>query len=297
MHSADASVFHLDLLSWNVHGPPFAPRRGARIAAVANEIERRAPELVLLQEVWFPGDADWLATRLSRRYTALDGTPRRRPLRVGGLFGLLRRDAPWVLDARGVAFEWYRAAASRWRLWEGDGAAGKGVQVVPLMHRDSGQPLVALHTHVQAQYDTIRHEAPRAQQLEQLAMLAATLPPNLPVLAAGDLNTGPVEAVYGQRIAPTWLDLTETTRAARPAAQTQFECGAEPLWIDYVLARRGPSWGFGAAVDLVENNGRDDPFSDHNGLHARIEMERLSAADESGGSHSEGRGGEGTFAF
>ena len=269
----NGGVLSLDLLSWNVHGPPFAPRRSARLAAVAGEIEQRAPELVLLQEIWFPGDAAWLATRLARHYDVIDGAPRRWPLRTGGLLALLRRNGSWAIDGRGVRFEHYRASAGRWRVWEGDGAAGKGVQVLELSHRVSAQPLVVLHTHVQAQYDTLRHETARARQLGQLAALAGALDPVLPVLAAGDLNTGPDERVYGEHIAPTWHDLTAATRAGRADAQTQFECGAEPLWIDYVLARRSPSWRVDVVLELVENSARDTPFSDHNGLHAHVGLQ------------------------
>jgi endonuclease/exonuclease/phosphatase family metal-dependent hydrolase len=266
-------VRELDLLSWNVHGPPFAPRRAQRLAAVAAELERRAPEVALLQEVWFAADAAALGRRLAGRYRMVDGAPRSGPMRVGGLLAFVRGDAAWrpVGDAR---FERYAACAARWRVWEGDGLIGKGIQVMSLVADDGGHGLTILHTHVQAQYNAVAHRRPRAGQLAQLAALAAGLDPATPVLAAGDLNTGPEESLYRDLLAPTWLDLTTATRAARPAAQTQFECGAEPLWIDYVLARRSPSWTVEADLELVENTARDEPFSDHNGLHARLRLRR-----------------------
>jgi endonuclease/exonuclease/phosphatase family metal-dependent hydrolase len=263
---------HIDLLSWNVHGPPFAPRRAQRLAAVAAEIERRRPEIALLQEVWFPRDAAALCARLAGGYEAVDGAPRTRPMRSGGLLAFVRRDGGWRTDTDGVRFERYAASASPWRLWEADGISGKGVQVVSLAQQGRGQRLVILHTHVQAQYDTIRHERPRAAQLRQLGAIAAALEAPLPVLAAGDFNTGAEEQLYAELIAPTWLDLTAPARGARGNAATQFECGAEPLWIDYVLARRGPHWNVSAELALIENSARDDPFSDHHGLHARIAL-------------------------
>jgi endonuclease/exonuclease/phosphatase family metal-dependent hydrolase len=265
----------LDLISWNAHAPPFAPRRAARLAALAAEIERRAPEVVLLQEIWFARDAAVLGARLAGSYEAVDGAPRAWSMRSGGLLAFVRRTGGWAADGGAARFEPYTAWAGRWRIWEGDGLGGKGVQVLPLVHRASGARLVTLHTHLQAQYDTIRHEGPRAAQLRQLAALAARLDTELPVIGAGDLNTGPEEWLYGELLAPAWLDLTAPVRRASPAARTQFDCGAEPLWIDYVLARRSPRWTVDAAVEVIENRARDDPFSDHHGLHARITLDSL----------------------
>lgn len=264
----------IDLVSWNVHGPPFAARRRARLAAVAGEVEARAPDVALLQEVWFRGDAAWLGARLGGAYALGDGAPRRWPLRAGGLLALVRRDGAWAAEPGLPRFERYGVAAGRWRIWEGDGLAGKGVQVLALRHRPSGAPLAVLHTHVQAQYDTVRHERPRAAQLRHLRDLSATIAPGAPLLAAGDLNTGPAERLYAEHVAPAWIDLTRETRAARPCAVTQFECGAEPQWIDYVLARRNPLWAVASTVDLIENRARDDPFSDHHGLHVRVGFSR-----------------------
>jgi endonuclease/exonuclease/phosphatase family metal-dependent hydrolase len=260
----------LDLISWNTHGPPFAPRRAARLAALAAEIERRAPEVVLLQEIWFARDAAALCARLAGNYDAVDGAPRAWSMRSGGLLAFVRHTGSWAADSGAARFERYAAGAGRWRIWEGDGLGGKGVQVLPLVHRARGARLMTLHTHLQAQYDTIRHEGPRAAQLQQLAALAATLDAELPVIGAGDLNTGPDEWLYGDLLAPTWHDLTAPVRAANAGARTQFDCGAEPLWIDYVLARRSPRWTVDATVEVIENRARDDPFSDHHGLHARI---------------------------
>jgi endonuclease/exonuclease/phosphatase family metal-dependent hydrolase len=262
----------LDLLSWNVHGPPLAPRRATRLNAVGLEIERRAPEIALLQEVWFGGDAAALARQLAPRYDVVDGAPRVRPVRAGGLLAFVRRDSEWRVADRGVRFERYRTQAARWRVWEGDGLAAKGIQIIPLVHRAAGRSIVMAHTHLQAQYEPIRHARPRGAQLTQLARLAATLGAATPVLAAGDLNTGPDDALYRDLIAPIWIDLTAPTRTARPAASTHFECASAP-WIDYVLAHRSPHWSATGLLELIENRSRDDPFSDHHGLHVRLQIE------------------------
>jgi endonuclease/exonuclease/phosphatase family metal-dependent hydrolase len=128
------------------------------------------------------------------------------------------------------------------------------------------------HTHLQAQYEPIRHARPRGAQLTQLARVAVTFGAATPVLAAGDLNTGPDDALYRDLIAPTWIDLTAPMRTARPAASTHFECASAP-WIDYVLAHRSPHWSATGQLQLIENRARDEPFSDHHGLHVRLQIE------------------------
>src|SRR5215470_4111594 len=162
---------HLDMLSWNVHGPPLAPHRATRLNAVGLEIERRTPEIALLQEVWFRRDAAALASQLAAQYDVLDGAPRMRPVRTGGLLGFVRRNSDWRLADHGLRFEPFAVHASRWRVWEGDALGGKGIQIIPLVHRPSGRSIVIVHTHVQAQYAATQHTRPRRAQLAQLARL------------------------------------------------------------------------------------------------------------------------------
>jgi endonuclease/exonuclease/phosphatase family metal-dependent hydrolase len=269
-------MVRIRLTSWNLHGPPLAPRRAARFERAAAEIlaEPDPVDLVLLQEVWFARDAERLRRRFAGVYDPLDGAPRAWPLRAGGLLAFLRRDGAWRIAPAPARFERFASGAPAWRVWEGDTLAGKGVQIVELRHVASEQTLIVLNTHLQAQYGPIRHEPARRAQLQQLGALAERLDPSLPVLAAGDFNTGPEEPLYDELLARHWHDLTIDARTEGHPAATQFECGPEPLWIDYVLARRNADWSATASLELIRNVARDEPFSDHHGLRADIVITR-----------------------
>jgi endonuclease/exonuclease/phosphatase family metal-dependent hydrolase len=267
-------MLRIRLLSWNLHGPPLAPRRAERFERVATEIlsASAAPELVLLQEVWLRRDAERLRRRLAPTYDTLDGAPRTWPLRAGGLLAFLHRQAAWRPAPAPPRFVPFAVAAPLWRVWEGDALGLKGVQTIELQHAASAQALVVLNTHLQAQYGPIRHEPPRRAQLRQLSELAAAIDSSLPVLAAGDLNTGVDEPLYGDLLSPHWTDLTVEARAQHIG--TQFESGPEPLWIDYVLARRDGCWSASGDVTLIRNVARDEPFSDHHALCADVALIR-----------------------
>jgi endonuclease/exonuclease/phosphatase family metal-dependent hydrolase len=271
----------LELISWNVHGPPLSRRRPQRLAAVAEVIREAAPDLVLLQEVWFPSDAERVVQCLPG-YEPIAHGLRAGLLRRGGLLALLHRDRGWSYDSSRSGFESFRASAPLWRVWEGDALGRKGIHRIELVEDASGHRLVVLNTHLQAQYGTIRHEPPRRAQLEHLARTARAIDADLPVLAAGDFNTGPAEPVFDEVLRPHWHDLTESRRA-RPDAATHMDCGAEPPWIDYVLARRSDSWAVSADLDLIENTAPDEPWSDHHGLRATVCLVRAAGAPRSYG--------------
>jgi endonuclease/exonuclease/phosphatase family metal-dependent hydrolase len=253
----------LTLLSWNVHGLPFhgAPARLRRIAAWIGE---RRPDLVLLQEVWSPAYERLLADSLAREYDASYTARRfsRRP--HGGLLTLIRRDAGWR-TAR-VSFETYGSAAPWFRLNEGDGLSGKGILAVEL--RRDAETLLAVNTHLQAQYGERGYANVRRRQLEQLGAFVRRAGEAVPLLLAGDLNTLPEENLYDSHIASLGEDLTAEERCLRGGATCFDRAGGRSEWIDYAILRGAP-----AAVSLtrIESHAPDDPYSDHDGLLLRIE--------------------------
>ncbi|MBI1814611.1 MAG: endonuclease/exonuclease/phosphatase family protein [Deltaproteobacteria bacterium] len=266
-----AVLLYLRLVTWNLHGPPFAPRRRARMGAAAMEIARRAPDLALLQEVWFPGDAAYLVDQLRSDYDSIDVPAGALLGRKGGLLAFLRRSSPWSTERRVARFEEFGAAASRLIFWQGDGLGAKGIQIIELRHRDSSQRLFVLHTHLQAQYGEYRYEEIRHAQIAQLSEVAAGLDSAVPVLAAGDLNTMPEETVLYAQITGPWGDLTQKLRQrCGRGTVLHNEAVKENEWLDYVLAHHSPAWRFTAEVEAIRNTGVDDPFSDHDGLDAAI---------------------------
>ena len=255
----------ISLVSWNLHGVPGAPLREERMQRVATEIARRAPELVLLQEVWLPSDADRLAAGLAPAYREVPWPDMGWLFRKSGLMALLRQDSDWRLAA--TRFSEFRAEAPAWKLWQGDGFGDKGVQQLTL-ERD-GLVLHVLHTHLQAAYGEATYREVRAAQLDQLAELARAAAPSGAVVGAGDLNTQLGSPLHASGIAAHWIDLTTELRRSCGCGTAFRDAGRPWAWIDYVLAFREAALPARAhTVELLGNTGRDDPFSDHNGFHA-----------------------------
>jgi endonuclease/exonuclease/phosphatase family metal-dependent hydrolase len=253
------------------------------MGAAATEIARRAPDLAVLQEVWFPGDAAHLVDQLRSDYDSIDVPAGALLGRKGGLLAFLRRSSPWSTERRVARLDEFSATASRLIFWQGDGLGGKGIQIIELRH-DSGQRLFVLHTHLQAQYGEYRYEQIRHAQIAQLAEVAAGLDSGVPVLAAGDLNTMPEETALYAQITGTWEDLTPKLRQqcgrgtvlhkpGTPGAEKdEKDKQDDQEWIDYILAHRRATWGFTAEVEPIRNASVDNPFSDHDGLEAAIDI-------------------------
>lgn len=256
-------AIRLHIVVWNLHGVPTAPRLLRRFRAAAAEIRRRAPEVVLLQEVWRPQEAQLLRSDLPT-YAAVD-PPRGGALgRAGGLLTLVSRSSGWSIAAH--SFERFRDHAPAWKLWQGDGLAEKGILRVELERGDAR--VVLLNTHLQASYGPGGYASVRRAQLRQLGRAALAEDPLVPLIAAGDLNTRPHEAHF-EEITRAFTELTAPLRE-------RCGCGTLPGrdgWLDYVVARASPHWAASADVVLIPSERRDYPFSDHHGLDARVSFE------------------------
>lgn len=255
------------LISWNLHGTPVAPRVLPRLRAAATELSRRAPDLVLLQEIWRAGQADFLARRLAPDFERVGAGPTGDDGRAGGLLAFVRPGSGWRV--RRLAFVPYRSEAPAWKIWEGDGLASKGLQILELER--SGLSLIAINTHLQASYRPGGYTDVRRKQLTQLGEVVREIDTSRPVIAAGDLNCRPDEAALYPAIESVFEDLT------RPLRQT-CACGTVPgrqTWLDYVLARRSTAWRARARIDLIRSERADYPYSDHHALDASIELESL----------------------
>jgi endonuclease/exonuclease/phosphatase family metal-dependent hydrolase len=252
----------LRLVSWNLHGTPTSRRRIRRMRACAAELLRRRPDLILLQEVWRRDDARLLVHDLGEAWLPLDVPPGGLGRR-GGLLAFASRSRRWRAESH---FEPFRSEAPAWKLWEGDGLGDKGIQRLDLEGPEGR--LVVLNTHLQAAYRPGGYAEVRRAQLEQLGAAVARVEPDLPVLAAGDLNTRPDEPLFAATL-ERFEDLTAPLRRACGG------CGTVPGrsdWIDYVLWRRSPAWQARAESELIRSARADVPFSDHHGLDARITL-------------------------
>jgi endonuclease/exonuclease/phosphatase family metal-dependent hydrolase len=275
----------LQIVSWNVHGTPFNGPMQARIGRIGAQLEQRQPDLIVLQEVWFEGDARLLEEALRKNYEAYEALAEDRGnapgllnvlfgLRSGGLLAFVRRDSGWAASA---SFRAYGAQGPAWRVFEGDGLGVKGVQTLELRKR--GNEVTIFHTHLQAQYgEERRYEEVRTGQLAELEGLVQRRAAPA-ALALGDFNTAPLgrdEPLYAS-ILKGWDDLTSELRAKCNCGGTRLH-GAddspratEAAWVDYALARRAAPVRV-VHAELIRSSGIDCPFSDHHGIELHFAL-------------------------
>jgi endonuclease/exonuclease/phosphatase family metal-dependent hydrolase len=246
------------IVSWNIHGlpAPFSKRRATRMQNLAREIGNAAPQLAMLQEAWGSSlrllSAElpaWRVLAIASRQTGA----------AGGLAMLLPRDDGWKATAP-PCFRRFSAQAPRWKLWQGDGAAGKGALFVTLADED-GERLTVVTTHLQSRYPGQDYAAIRVAQLRELA---AWLRNETSLLLAGDFNTPSGDPEYHEHIAPLGFDATAGARTADPSAVTNYATRSSAAWIDFVLLRAPGA--VSAVTRLIRNRDVDDPYSDHHGV-------------------------------
>jgi hypothetical protein len=268
----------LRLISWNLHAPPLASETEVRLERVAERIQQLgdatdAPDFLLFQEVWFPSLAAQLAESLRSLYEFAALPAGLFPGDTGGLVAAVRRNSEWSIA--GSAFHGFDRSAPAWRVWEGDGFAGKGMQAL-----DCSGPigrLLLVNTHLQAQYGEQRYAGVRREQLAQLLAFAKRTLGSKPVVVAGDLNTSPDEGVF-QEQASHWIDLTAEFRD-RCGCGTSIADTGPAQWLDYVLAPRGSEWEARAVqVSRIVNERPDWPFSDHHALDVTLELQAAQSA-------------------
>ena len=257
----------LRLLSWNLHGPPLAPRRRERMRAAAGRLREESPDLLVLQEVWLREDERQLTRALDADFAPLPMPAGGWPLRRSGLLSYRRRLSAWEVSA--LRLHSFQRAAPAWRIWEGDGLGRKGVLEIRIRNADA--EVAVLGAHLQASYVGNEHTAVRAAQLQQLEALATRLSQEVPVIVAGDLNTQPHEPIFAHLAGGT--DLTRPLRAAGKRDTHLGGDGTHGGWLDYIIGYPHRDWRVGAEdLRLIENEAPDHPYSDHHAVAAHIRL-------------------------
>ncbi|MGH7815421.1 MAG: endonuclease/exonuclease/phosphatase family protein [Candidatus Binataceae bacterium] len=257
----------LTLLTWNLHGLPWPITKDltGRIDRVAAKIRELSPEIAMLQEAWRAAETERLVRALQPEWTPFFASGRMNRPR-GGLLGFARTGSGWRLT-RPPDFHAFASSAPAWKFWEGDGLSGKGALV--LNFERGGDRFTVVNTHMQSPYPGIDYAAVRESQLAELGGIVANLDRAAPVIVAGDFNTDPREPLYSA-IAALGTDLTVDLRE-RSGCGTIFDWrDGRQEWIDYLVAANSPAWAASGELELIRNRGRDDPYSDHNGLFAKI---------------------------
>ncbi len=257
---------NLVVLTWNLHGLPFARRWKERVKRFAERVKRLGVpvDLLLCSEVWLGPHEHVLREALSPSFVSLNFPDLRRP--AGGLVAYLHRNSAWRLAHQ--RFQLFRHAAPWWRLWEGDFIGGKGIRTLVLEH--DNHRVAILHTHMQAQYGPRTYARVRGHQWSQLTQRAfSALASASFVCAAGDLNTMPTEDVFAA-YARYWLDLSADIRQTGPRSTTVHH---SEEWIDHVLALAPTACQLRSyTTELIDARDEEALISDHHGILARLEL-------------------------
>ena len=129
-----------------------------------------------------------------------------------------------------------------------------------------------MNTHLQAEYGELRYRDVRSKQLEEFESAARRAQSSTLVLAAGDLNTRPDESLH-DFVTDFWVDLTEESRRRCRCGTALVDDSGREEWLDYILARRAQDWSVTMRrFERVENEKLDDPYSDHHGLLAELDI-------------------------
>ena len=294
----------LGILSWNIHSPPLTEGVAERLQAIGTEVLCARPDVVLLQEVFSADDVESLIELLGFTYQRL---PLEEPeeqyktlpglgpiVRRGGLYAFVRRDSAWNNADLHTAFYPFEAEGPDWKIYQGDGYADKGIQL--LRFRANGEQIAILNTHLQAQYGPSSYDRVRRDQLVEVRALAGSLEDNHVVIAAGDFNThasfecaaaddqtesdritlpGFTDPVFKQ-IRDDWEILVEPFFCDYPngthlSANPEYP-GDSETWIDFYLTPKATRNLTVEHFELIENDGPDDPYSDHHGLLIWLEF-------------------------
>lgn len=274
---ASIPPINISVLSWNLHGLPWPLSRDPkeRIDKVAEKIRGIAPDVIALQEVWLSAQVDRLARELAPEWSPIY-VRRRLGGPSGGLVAFVRRPGRCAIqgDAR---FDAFVRSAPAWKMWEGDGLGRKGILNFKL--RCDQYDISIVDTHLQSQYPGNDYSAIRQEQFRQLKSFESSLDNGSFVLIAADFNTDAHEPLYSRVIA-LGVDLTADARRHCSCGTVVEVAGASAEWIDYILARVPAGWSTSATITLIPNRGRDDPYSDHQGVFGLVSFNRVAGLQE-----------------
>lgn len=249
----------IDLLSYNVWAVPYgiSPNIDARLQAIATEIVRRGPDLVALQELWRPRDADAVGARLAeagyQHHHFGPGAGGPDDDKGSGLFIASR----WPISE--VSFEAFSAGHTPHIPWHVDWMANKGVAAVRV--QSPVGPIVVADTHLQATYQTGNYDFVQMAQALSLSRRLHEMGREAPLFLVGDLNATP-------RSLP--VDLI-TAQLGLVPAQADYD-------LDHILSRPGRHLGVeleeaGALFEEpLRYEGGEGPLSDHPCLVARYRL-------------------------
>ena len=135
---------------------------------------------MLLQEVWLASYAERLSSAF--RPIGLPSASGAEAVVPRAGCSLRRASAGWAALCA-PEFHAFAASAPAWRIWEGDGLAGKGVLTVELGRGE--RRINVVNAHLQSQYSGQDYSEVREAQLGELAKVVSKIHPSVPAIVAG----------------------------------------------------------------------------------------------------------------
>lgn len=230
--------------------------RPARMRAIAEYLGPLDPDIVGFQECFVPADRELLISGL-KRHTRLQHHQYYPSGHAGS--GVLISSAHPIQEAW---FHRYQAIAPAWKVWEGDGMAGKGVGLARIELPNGAGFVDFFNTHAQAGYGNPDYKIVRkAEMAEAAEFVNAARCGTVPAFLTGDLNCRPAEPEHATLVQGANLERVMNVASS----------------IDHIYAARDPRYQFNVIESreipkIVQRDGKPFELSDHNGYFTVVRV-------------------------
>ena len=245
-----AAAVTLKLVTFNIQATwVVGKNRPARMRAIAEYLGPLDPDVVGFQECLVPADRDLLISEMKRQ-TRLQYNQYYPSGNVGS--GVLISSAFPIKEAW---FHRYEAIGPAWKIWEGDGLAGKGMGLARLELPGSAGFVDFFDTHAQAGYGNADYKVMRRKEMAEAAQFINDARCGAaPGFVVGDFNS--------RRDTPEHKTLVEGANLERVMSVESS--------IDHIYAARDPRYRFEVVESreipaTIKRGGEPFELSDHNG--------------------------------
>ncbi len=257
-----AAPITLKVVTFNIQDTWVVGRnRPERMRAIGTKLNILDPDLVGFQEAFVEEDIQILKDELkSSRLQHWQYYP------SGAVGSGVLIASVWPIKE--VFFHQFTTAGQWWKLYQGDGAAGKGVGLARVELPNGAGFIDLFNTHAQAGYGNSYYDIVREQQLTEFGtFISGARLSNTPVFAVGDLNARIGEPDYEAAITHGKLKRLMLQESR----------------IDHILAVDDPAYTYEVLetqeiAEIFSIRGKELELSDHSGWMSTIRITPTAAA-------------------
>ncbi|KAI8489392.1 Sphingomyelin phosphodiesterase 2, neutral membrane (Neutral sphingomyelinase) [Branchiostoma belcheri] len=285
---------HLRVLTLNCWGISFvAPKVSERFHAIGEELATGKYDLVALQEVWSEALYEKLVSQVEDVlpyhhyfYSGWNGS------------GVCVFSKHPIIGACQYRFTLNGHAH---KLFHADWYGGKVVGLCRIQYAGTEINFYASHTHAEYNHDNDEYRAHRVSQAFELSQFIRYTGQSVDVnILAGDLNNQPFELGLkiiqaNSRMEDAWLTAqhknSEDSGMTCGCPENDFNsgCGHPPMRIDYVFYKGSARCRVKCVhceTTMHKVPGKPHNYSDHEGVLAHLELEKVSGVSEDGPANS-----------